>query len=36
MTADQYFKCNNQPKTHRRYGGEKGEEIQQGGSMGGV
>ncbi len=36
MTADQYFECNNQPKTRRRDGGEKGEEIQQGGIVGEV
>jgi hypothetical protein len=36
MTADQYFKCNNQPKTDGCDEGEKGKEIQQGGSMGEV
>jgi hypothetical protein len=30
MAADQYFKCNNQPKTRGRVGGEKGKEIRQG------
>ncbi len=36
MTADRYFKCNNQPKTDGRDGGEKGKEIRQGGNMGEV
>ncbi len=34
MAADQYFKCKNQPKTGGHDGGEKGEEIWQGESMG--
>ncbi len=36
MTANRYVKCNNQPKTRGCDGGEKGEEIRQGGSMGEV
>ncbi len=36
MTAVQYFKCNNQLKTRGREGGEKGNEIRQGGSVGEV
>jgi hypothetical protein len=36
MTADQYFKHNNQPKTHGREVEEKGKEIWQGGSVGEV
>ncbi len=35
MTANQYFKWNNQPKTNGRDGGEKDKEIQQGGEHGG-
>ncbi len=36
MTADQYLKHNNQPKTRGCEGGEKGKEIWQGGSVGEV
>ncbi len=33
MAANQYFKCNNQPKTRGSDGGEKGMKIRLGGSV---